>query len=80
MYDPERYRDKAEVEHWKTRDPVTVLPARLRAAGLADDAALDRIEAEVADEIDAAVQAAEQAPLEEVADLTRFVMSEDGTR
>jgi pyruvate dehydrogenase E1 component alpha subunit len=80
MYDPERYRDKAEVELWKTRDPVALLPARLRAAGLVDDAALEAIEAQVADEIDAAVRAAEEAPLEDVADLTRFVTSEDGSR
>ncbi len=30
MYDPELYRDKAEVEHWKERDPLIVLEARIR--------------------------------------------------
>ena len=31
MYDPELYRDKAEVERWKERDPIAAL--RARAAG-----------------------------------------------
>jgi pyruvate dehydrogenase E1 component alpha subunit len=80
MYDPERYRDKAEVESWKTRDPVAALAARLRDSARVDDAVLDEVEARVAAEIDAAVQAAEEAPLEDVADLTRFVMSEGAPR
>ena len=25
MYDPDRYRDKAEIERWKERDPITLL-------------------------------------------------------
>jgi pyruvate dehydrogenase E1 component alpha subunit len=80
MYDPERYRDKAEVERWRARDPVAVLPARLREDGIVDDTALADIETEIADEIAAAVRSAEEAPLEDVADLTRFVMSEGGPR
>ncbi len=28
MYDPDRYRDKAEIEHWKERDPVEGLARR----------------------------------------------------
>ena len=35
MYDPERYRDKAEIELWKERDPITALTDSLRAGGLA---------------------------------------------
>ena len=33
MYDPDRYRDKAEVEHWKEADPIPALAQRLSAAG-----------------------------------------------
>ena len=76
MYDPERYRDKAEVEAWKARDPITLLESRLREDGLLDDATLDGFEQEIADEIEAAVRSADEAPLEDVADLTRFVTSE----
>ena len=44
MYDPDRYRDKAEVEQWKQRDPIDALTARMREAGeLTDeDAGRDR--------------------------------------
>ena len=38
MYDPDRYRDKAEVERWRQRDPMLLLGERLRAEGaLTDD-------------------------------------------
>ncbi|MGZ4686299.1 pyruvate dehydrogenase (acetyl-transferring) E1 component subunit alpha [Oryzihumus sp.] len=78
MYDPELYRDKAEVAHWRERDPVEVFAARLRGEGVAVDEALTRIEATVAAEIAEAVSSAEAAPLEPVGDLTRFVHSEEG--
>ena len=56
MYDPELYRDKAEVERWKERDPIpTLVAGRLREPGLLDDDAVAALEAEVAAEIDDAV-------------------------
>ena len=79
MYDPERYRDKAEVEQWKHRDPIDVLSSALLATGLAEAELAEKraaIEAVVAAEIDAAVAAAAAAPVEPVEDLTRFVHSE----
>ncbi|MBI4012420.1 MAG: pyruvate dehydrogenase (acetyl-transferring) E1 component subunit alpha [Candidatus Rokubacteria bacterium] len=74
--DPELYREKAEVEQWKARDPITTLAARLRGWGLLADADLDGLEAGVAAEIEAAVAAAEAGPWEPVADLTRDVYTE----
>ena len=76
MYDPERYRDKAEVERWRERDPITLLVDRLRAEGVAVDDELARVESAVATEIEEAVALAGDAPLEPVEDLTRFVHSE----
>lgn len=75
MYDADRYRDKAEIEAWKARDPITGLRAALAASGFTD-ADFAAVDAEIAAEIDRAVQAAEAGPLEPVADLTRFVLSE----
>jgi len=75
MYDPELYRDKAEVEHWKERDPITMLAGRLRAAGELSDDDLASIEGKVAARIDASVTAARAAPVEPVEDLTRYVYS-----
>jgi pyruvate dehydrogenase E1 component alpha subunit len=79
MYDPELYRQKTEVEEWKKRCPIVTFEARLRDAGLLTDADLDRIETQVAAEVQAAVDFAEAATWEPVEDLTRFVYS-DGER
>ena len=76
MADPELYRDKAEVEAWKRRDPITLFEARLRELAMLDDAERARIEAGVTGALDAAVAAAETAPWEPVEDLLRFVTSE----
>jgi pyruvate dehydrogenase E1 component alpha subunit len=78
MYDPELYRDKAEVAEWRQRDPIRLLTDRMRADGHLTDAALERLEAEVGDEVSAAIAQAEAGPLESVDELTRFVHSEVG--
>ena len=73
MFDPELYRDKAEVEEWKQRDPILAL----RARGCARQRLLDDADAggaskrTVAAEIDAAVAFAEAGTCEPVADLDR---------
>ena len=72
MYDPELYRDKAEVEEWKQRDPLTQLLDR----GFLDDASIAAIEEAVATEIDTAIAFAENGTLEPIEDLTRFVYHE----
>ena len=77
MYDPELYRTKQEVEAWKRRDPIPAHVAWLREAGLLDDAGLARLEQEVAAEIAHAVDFAEAGTLEPVAELERFVLSDE---
>ena len=79
MYDPDRYRDPAEVEDWKHRDPLVVLGDRLRSDGLLDDEIAQRVEAEVATEIDDAVAFAESSEPDDVGTLTRWVYSDDST-
>lgn len=79
MYDPELYRDKAEVERWRERDPLLVHGARLRAAGGLDDAGLAAMERSVADEIDGAVAEARGGAPEDAATLGRHVVAEGGT-
>jgi pyruvate dehydrogenase E1 component alpha subunit len=80
MYDPDRYRDRAEVQHEKTHDPIPMLQELLVAEGALTDEALAGLEAEVAAEIDRAVAFAEQAPLEPLSELTRFVCADPATR
>ncbi|WP_248508875.1 pyruvate dehydrogenase (acetyl-transferring) E1 component subunit alpha [Streptomyces sp. D2-8] len=75
MYDPDRYRDKAEIDRWKARDPIDQLMARLRENGELGDEELAGIEQRATHEIDDAVEAAEQAPEEPVEDLLRHVTS-----
>lgn len=59
--DPERYRSAEEVQAWRERDPLVVHAARLRAAGVGDDA-LEALAAEVAAELDEAVARARALP------------------
>jgi TPP-dependent pyruvate/acetoin dehydrogenase alpha subunit len=55
------YRDPAEREAWMKRDPVKMFRAHLIAQGIADDSVMDTLEAEVAAEVEAAVQFAEES-------------------
>jgi pyruvate dehydrogenase E1 component alpha subunit len=79
MFDAELYRSKAEVEEWKTRDPIATFVQRLQQQGLLNDADVASLEPEVAQEIAAAVAFAEAGTWEPVEDLTRFVYSERRT-
>jgi TPP-dependent pyruvate/acetoin dehydrogenase alpha subunit len=76
MFDAELYRDRAEVERWKARDPVTALAARLKEGGQLDDATLAELEREVAAEVQEAVAFADAGTLEPVEDLEKDVMAE----
>jgi pyruvate dehydrogenase E1 component alpha subunit len=73
MFDAELYRDKAEVEAWKARDPIAALAARLEAAGALTAERRTALEAEVASEIAGAVDFAQRGTWEPVAGLTRDV-------
>lgn len=73
MFDPELYRAKAEVEQWKQRCPIRAFTERLRSEGVLDDAGLAAMEAEVGEEIGAAVAFAEAGSWEPVENLTRDV-------
>ncbi|MDF3143655.1 MULTISPECIES: pyruvate dehydrogenase (acetyl-transferring) E1 component subunit alpha [unclassified Streptomyces] len=75
MYDPDRYRDKAEIEQWKSRDPISLLTDRMRENGELGDREVARIEQRITAEIDQAVEAAEKAPEEPVEDLLHHVTS-----
>ncbi|WAE59952.1 pyruvate dehydrogenase (acetyl-transferring) E1 component subunit alpha [Stutzerimonas sp. R40042] len=69
MFDPELYRDKAEVEQWKQRDPIQTYSARLRAQGVLDEPGFLAIEAGVRQEVEQAVAYAEAGALEPIEQL-----------
>jgi pyruvate dehydrogenase E1 component subunit alpha len=77
MYDPDLYRSKEEIEHWRQHDPIRALIERLRADGLLQDADVQEMEEAVAEEIEAATAFAEAGTLEPVEDLERFVYWEE---
>ncbi|HEX4955988.1 MAG TPA: pyruvate dehydrogenase (acetyl-transferring) E1 component subunit alpha [Thermoanaerobaculia bacterium] len=80
MFDPQLYRDKAEVEAWKQKGPIVTLQHRLEGAGLLAAEDLAAIEAAVAQEVAAAVAFAEAGTWEPLEELGRFVYREEGLR
>ncbi|MGG6381896.1 pyruvate dehydrogenase (acetyl-transferring) E1 component subunit alpha [Paenarthrobacter sp. NEAU-H11] len=78
MFDPERYREKAEVAHWIERDPITLLRNALEAAGQLSEDQLAGIQGDADAEVAAAVEFAEAGTPEPLEDLARFVYSERG--
>lgn len=75
MFDPELYRDKAEVASWKERDPIPAFTKRCLSEGWLTEADVAAIERGAAVELDAAVAFAEAGTLESVETLTRDVMT-----
>ena len=73
MFDAELYRDKAEVEEWKTRDPIGLLRTRLVAEGAIDEVSFAALDGEVRNEIARATDFAEAGTWEPVDQLTRDV-------
>ncbi|MGZ8350868.1 MAG: pyruvate dehydrogenase (acetyl-transferring) E1 component subunit alpha [Allosphingosinicella sp.] len=76
MFDPQLYRDKAEVAEWMQRDPIPRFADWAKQAGEVHEADLAAIEAEVAAAIEAAVAFAEAGSWESVADLMKHVGAE----
>jgi pyruvate dehydrogenase E1 component alpha subunit len=76
MFDAQLYRDKAEVEAWRGRGPLTTLTTRLKAAGLMTEDDFQRLLREADAEVGAAVEFADAAEWEPVEDLLRHVHAE----
>ena len=75
MFDPDLYRDKAEIEAWKKRGPIHTFSARLKQAQMLTEEQFLALDAEVAREVQASVEYAEASEWEPAADLLRDVMS-----
>jgi len=73
MFDAELYRDKREVEEWKTRGPLHTFSARLKAEGRLTEEEFLALDREALAEVDRAVAFAEAGTWEPVEDLTRDV-------
>jgi 2-oxoisovalerate dehydrogenase E1 component len=77
--DPQRYRTQEELDAWRAQDPVAVHAAKLRDGGAGDDE-LAALEAEVAAELDAAVEAARALSSPAEATLRDYVVRPRPTR
>jgi pyruvate dehydrogenase E1 component alpha subunit len=73
MFDPDLYRDKREIEEWKTRGPLHTFTARLKSEGKLTEEQFLALDAKVGEEVAQAVAFAESAAWEPVEDLGRDV-------
>lgn len=74
MFDAQLYRTREELAEWRKHDPIQRLQSWLGETGMLHAEEAERIEAEVAAEIDAAIAFAEAGTLEKVEDLERFTI------
>jgi pyruvate dehydrogenase E1 component alpha subunit len=71
--DPSTYRDKAEEEQWKARDPLALARTRLLELDPETDATIAVAEREIGEELRAAVEVAEASPPATLEDVRRGV-------
>jgi pyruvate dehydrogenase E1 component alpha subunit len=62
MADPEEYRTREEVEHWRERDPIPRWGEELQRGGVVDADTRGLIEREAAERVQRAVEFAEDSP------------------
>jgi pyruvate dehydrogenase E1 component alpha subunit len=74
MFDAQLYRDKAEVERWKERDPIKRFGEWAMASGLLHEIDISALEGAATAEVAAAVAFAEGGPWEPVGELGRYTL------
>jgi pyruvate dehydrogenase E1 component alpha subunit len=74
MFDPDLYRDRAEIERWKQRGPLHSFAARLKAEGKLTEDEFLALDASARREVDAAVAFADAAAWEPVEDLAKDLL------
>jgi 2-oxoisovalerate dehydrogenase E1 component alpha subunit len=78
--DDRRYRSREEVEDWTAKDPITRFQAYLEERGLLDAKTRDELAKTVAEEVDAATEYAENAPLPDPQTALDHVFAEEEGR
>lgn len=73
MGDPERYRSKAEIDEWRSSDPIFRFQDHLRQHNFVGDAEIDAIADSVEEEIGEIVRYAEESPEPDDAALCEYV-------
>lgn len=77
MFDAQLYRDRAEVERWKERDPIKRFGDWAVASGLLHAEDVDALARDAAAEVDQSVAFAEDGVWEPVAELGRFTLLDE---
>jgi pyruvate dehydrogenase E1 component alpha subunit len=77
MGDPERYRKQEEVKKWQETDPIGIFRKHLIEKKTATAKALDEVEARVEEEVNKAVEFAEQSPEPQLEELFKDVYVEE---
>lgn len=62
VVDPDRYRDKEEVQKGRSHDPIAAFASRLMTAGLLDEQGTQEIDERAKQDVDAAVKFADESP------------------
>jgi pyruvate dehydrogenase E1 component alpha subunit len=62
MADPEEYREKAEVEEWRERDPIATFSERLVDEGVLTQENVDKLDAQAISRVDESVDFADRSP------------------
>jgi pyruvate dehydrogenase E1 component alpha subunit len=62
MADPEFYRNKEEIEHWRSLDPITSFTSTLLSTGTMSQEEVDAVASRVEGEVQKATEFAEQSP------------------
>ncbi|MEE8347735.1 MAG: thiamine pyrophosphate-dependent dehydrogenase E1 component subunit alpha [Dehalococcoidia bacterium] len=76
--DDRRYRSREEVEQWAKKDPIIRFQAYLEEHGLLDAKTRDGLTVKAAEEVDAATEYAENAPLPDPESALKHVFAEEG--
>jgi pyruvate dehydrogenase E1 component alpha subunit len=77
VVDPDRYRDRDEVERGRSHDPISAFAQRLMDAGMLSEDEQAEIEEQAQQELAAAVQFAEESPFPPVEGLFDFIYAPD---
>jgi pyruvate dehydrogenase E1 component alpha subunit len=77
MFDAQLYRDKAEIERWRERDPIKRFAEWAVASGLLHKGDREALEKAAMAEVEASVAFAEAGPWEPVGELCRYTLMDE---
>ncbi len=80
MADPEEYRDKAEVEEWRLRDPIQSFAERLVEEDVFSQEEITKIDEEAIKIVDEAVKFADKSPFPDLDSLYDDIYVLEGDR